>query len=94
MDTERINTIVMALETLKNAKFIENEHHSSLAMNLQCINFITDNSLHTKSSSIKMMPFEDEYLYNLKDELNEAIKPVLKKYEKIYEEELKKLVNN
>jgi len=85
MDTEKIKTITESLESLKGAQFI----HANWAL----IRFSTGCQTVASKDIIRTTPFNVEFQSAICNELNEAIRPVLDKYIKIYEDKLKKCLN-
>jgi len=85
MNTKQIIEITQCLETIKNAQFYQ--------VNWALIGFQTDAENFLREQVIKTSPLNYNHAV-LTKELNEAIKPVLEKYAKIYEKELYKIINH
>ena len=81
MNTKKIKEITQSLESIKSAKF----YHPNWAF----VSFKTNFKMVTGCDVVRTSPLNDNHSA-ITDELNEAIKPVLEKYTKIYEEELRK----
>ena len=84
MNTKKIRNITDSLETIKHAKFYN--------PNWAFVGFSTGRNAIFGETVIRTSPL-DEYHASITKELNEAIEPVIKKYTKIYEEELRKCVS-
>lgn len=81
MDTEKIQKLTHSLESIKSAHFYQ--------PNWAFIGFETGFKSVAKRDVIRTSPL-DNYHSELTKELNDAIKPVIEKYVKIYEDEIRK----
>ena len=81
MDIKKIQEITHSLESIKSAKFYN--------PNWAFVGFQTGFTMCTRQDVIRTSPLNDNHSA-LTQELNEAIKPILEKYTKLYEEELRK----
>jgi len=81
MNTEKIINLTESLSSMKSAKFAKPD--------ISCIGFTTDFNTPATGEVISTLPLR-EYSFTITEELNAAIKPVLNKYIKIYQEEIKK----
>ena len=84
MDTKKIQEIIRSLESIKAAKFSNTDW--------AFIRFRTGFTIFAKGDVIRTPPL-NEYHSALTKELNEAIKPVIEKYVKIYEDELRRCLS-
>ena len=81
MDTIRIQDIASSVKSIKNAKFYN--------PNWAFIGFQTGVKMCTEKDIIRTAPLNDLHKSFTK-ELNDAIRPVLDKYAKIFEDEISK----
>lgn len=81
MDTNKIQEITRSLESIKSAQFYN--------PNWDFVSFQTGFTMCTRQDVIRTSPLNDNHSALTKD-LNEAIKPILEKYVKIFEDELRK----
>ena len=81
MDTKKIQEITRSLESIKSAHFYN--------PNWAFVGFQTGFTMCTRQDAIRTSPLNDNHSA-LTKELNEAIKPILEKYAKIFEDELRK----
>jgi hypothetical protein len=81
MNTKKIIEITRSLESIKSAEFYRPDW--------SFIGFQTGFTMCTRQDVIRTSPLDNNHSALCK-ELNEAIKPILEKYAKIYEDELRK----
>lgn len=85
MKIDKAIRLLDSIESIKTARFYEPSKH--------LIEFKTDSISLLNTPVISTYPIHG-ITVNFMKELNEAIKPVLEKYIKIYEEEIKKCLDN
>ena len=81
MDLDKIKQLSESLKSMKTAKFVQ--------PNWAFIGFSTEFTSVFRQQVIRTAPL-NEYHKQMVKELNEAIKPILEKYIKIYEKELQR----
>lgn len=83
MNNSRIKELTESLQSIRSAKFMQ--------PNWAFISLDTDFTSVTARKVIRTSPLNQHHS-TMTDELNEAIRPVLEKYAKIFEDEIRKEV--